>query len=247
MKPRKRFGQNFLKDEAILDAIISLINPKEEEQIIEIGPGQGALTKRLKGKISAIEIDRDLIAFLKISLPHVQIIEADALSFDFSSLGHKFRLVGNLPYNISTPLLFHFSTFIDQVIDQHFMLQKEVVERMVASPSSKAYGRLSVMLQWRYDMEMLLEVPPDAFYPAPKVNSAIVKMIPKKNPLACDEKALSQTVATAFMKRRKTIKNALSPLLNDEDFEALGMDQKLRPEDLSVKDFVSLASRLSKS
>ena len=186
--PRKRFGQNFLKDPTVLDAIIEAIAPKPEDIMVEIGPGMGAMTERLLSclkRMDAVELDRDLVSFLqkKFKGSPLTIHQGDALAFDFQSLqpstGQKIRIVGNLPYNISTPLLFHLMSFADHVRDQHFMLQKEVVERMAAGHGSKTYGRLSIMLQWRYDIDMLFTVPPTAFSPAPKVDSAIVRMIPK--------------------------------------------------------------------
>lgn len=241
--PRKRFGQNFLKDPAIIEAIVQSINPQTTDTIVEIGPGLGALTQKLlKANLYAVEVDRDCVAQLKNAFPQLMLFEADALSFDFTKIPAPFRLVGNLPYNISTPLLFHLMRFRNEIIDQHVMLQKEVVERMVASPSSKAYGRLSVMLQWQYDLEPVLDVPPKSFYPIPKVDSSVVRMTPKKHPLPCTYEALNQTLTAAFTKRRKTLRNALSGLFEMSAFSELGIDASLRPEDLTVSQFVALAN-----
>ncbi len=251
--PRKRFGQNFLTDDTVLRDIIRLIDPQPDDAMVEIGPGLGAMTKRLLPALQAlhvVELDRDLVARLEKSFDpaRLHIHAGDALQFDFSSLprapGQKLRIVGNLPYNISSPLLFHLMQFCDEVSDQHFMLQKEVVERMVAPPGSKTYGRLSVMLQWRYDMEMLLIVPPTAFDPPPKVESAIVRMIPVVQPLECDPIKLSQVVQKAFSQRRKVMRNCVAGMLDAEDLEAAGVDPQARPETLSLAQYVALSHRL---
>ena len=251
--PRKRFGQNFLKDVSVLDAIINAIAPQKNDIMAEIGPGMGAMTERLLPKLNAlhaIELDRDLVTYLndKFKNKPLTIHQGDALSFDFGSLltepGQKLRVVGNLPYNISTPLLFHLMDFADQIIDQHFMLQKEVVERMAAAPGSKAYGRLSIMLQWRYDIDMLFTVPPEAFNPAPKVDSAIVRMIPKENPASCSPENLGKVVTQAFSQRRKVIRNTLSPLFTTAQLENLGIDPAKRPEEIGIAQFIELSNQL---
>ncbi len=249
---RKRFGQNFLVDQGIIAAIISTIAPHKADTIVEIGPGLGALTEPLLQRVDhlhVVEIDRDLIALLKRKHPasHLSIHEGDALAFDFACLGSGLRLVGNLPYNISTPLLFHLADFGEQVRDMHFMLQKEVVERMVAVPGDSDFGRLSVMLQYRFHMEWLIDVPPESFDPAPKVQSAIIRLIPKPTAerTARDETRLSQVVATAFSQRRKMLRNTLKSLLDDASFEELGIDPRQRAEDLTVEDYIRIANFLS--
>jgi 16S rRNA (adenine1518-N6/adenine1519-N6)-dimethyltransferase len=246
--PRKRFGQNFLVDEAAIAAIVAAIAPQPEDRMAEIGPGLGALTRPLAARLKhlhVIEIDRDINARLRAAFPpeRVTVHEGDALRFDFGALGPRLRLVGNLPYNISTPLLFHLARYAAAIRDIHVMLQKEVVQRIVAAPSASEYGRLSVMLQYRFEMEHLLTVAPGAFRPAPKVESAVVRMIPLA-PLphpARDEAALAKIVAAAFAQRRKTLRNALSPYFKAVDFERLGLDSGLRAQDLKVSDFVRLA------
>ena len=254
--PRKRFGQNFLKDQSVLDDIVSAIAPKNADTVVEIGPGMGAMTERLMPYLSAmdvVELDRDLVTFLqkKFSNKPLTIHQGDALAFDFSTIQkspeQKIRVVGNLPYNISTPLLFHLMDFADIVIDQHFMLQKEVVERMAAEHGSKAYGRLSIMLQWRYNIDMLLTVPPTAFNPAPKVDSAIVRMIPKKSPLPCNTKVLSKVVTQAFSQRRKIIRNTLAPLFTEAELENYGIDPSKRPEQLELEQFIQLSNKLAET
>ena len=198
---RKRFGQNFLTDHSVLDRIISVIQPEPTDSMVEIGPGLAAMTRLLLqgvNRLHVVELDRDLVARLKKEFDpaHLEVHSADALKFDFGQIpvaaGQKLRIVGNLPYNISSPLLFHLADIATRVQDQHFMLQKEVVERMVAEPGSKAFGRLSVMLQWRYHMDLMFIVPPSAFDPPPRVDSAIVRMIPKSEPLKCDQKKLEE-------------------------------------------------------
>src|SRR5512135_786037 len=238
---KKRFGQNFLVDQNIIADIIRAIHPEADDNMVEIGPGLGALTRPLLkqlNKLHVVEIDRDIIARLKTEYPQDKIVihEGDALKFDFATLGTPLRIVGNLPYNISSPLLFHCSDYAARITDMHFMLQDEVVERMVAAPSTPAYGRLSVMLQYRFHMEKLLDVPPQSFRPAPKVNSAIVRMIPMpaSEIVVRDEKLFAEVVAAAFGQRRKTLRNTLRGFLNEVEFEGLGVDAQLRAENLGV-------------
>ena len=216
--------------------------------MVEIGPGQGAMTALLLAHLSrlqVVELDRDLVAMLqkKFSPDKLTIHSGDALQFDFGALQPaqgKLRIVGNLPYNISSPLLFHLTQYAQQVEDQHFMLQKEVVQRMVAPPGGKDYGRLSVMLQWRYQMEMLFIVPPTAFDPPPKVDSAIVRMRPIASPLACEQARLEQVVTQAFSQRRKVIRNSLSSLFTEQQLIAAGIDPQARPETISLEQYVAL-------
>ncbi len=249
--PRKRFGQNFLIDQGIIAQIIAAIHPQKDDQVVEIGPGLGAITIPLLQKVAhldVIEIDRDIVEKLRIEFAqaNMTIHAMDALKFDFSALGNRLRIVGNLPYNISTPLLFHLSQFSDYIRDMHCMLQKEVVDRMVAAPATSEYGRLSVMLQYRFDMEYVLSVPAESFRPAPKVESAIVQMVPHPPDQmhAKDTGLLSQVVAAAFSQRRKTLRNTLNQFLKANDFSALGIDPGLRAENLSVDDFVVIANYL---
>ncbi|PXW83476.1 dimethyladenosine transferase [Nitrosomonas sp. Nm84] len=251
--PRKRFGQNFLIDQQIIAQIIAAIYPKKNDRIIEIGPGLGALTRPLLQAVNhldVVEIDRDIVARLnkEFSQEKLTIHATDALKFDFSAFGNNLRIVGNLPYNISTPLLFHLSQFSEHIVDMHFMLQKEVVDRMVGMPTTSDYGRLSVMLQYRFDMEHVFSVPAESFSPAPKVESAIVQMIPrpKSSMHAQDEVLLSQVVSAAFSQRRKTLRNTLRDFLNTDDFCALGIDSGLRAENLSMEHFVAIANFLEK-
>ena len=251
-KPRKRFGQNFLQKQEVIDDILHAIGPQPDDLMVEIGPGLGALTtplaKALK-QLHVIELDRDIVKMLqeKHADGNIVIHEGDALKFDFACLGKNLRVVGNLPYNISTPLLFHLAEHISSVRDIHAMLQKEVVERMVAVPDSSAYGRLSVALQYRFEMEKVLDVGPDAFYPQPKVQSAVIRMTPreKREPAALDEALFARIVTTAFSQRRKTLRNTLRNILQIADFEALGINPNARAETLSVSDFVRIANRLS--
>lgn len=250
--PRKRFGQNFLQDQGIIYDIVQAVDPQPDDNVAEIGPGLAAITRPLLDRLprlTVIEIDRDIVARLQKnwSADRLCIHNADALLFDFSTLGPRLRLVGNLPYNISTPLLFHLASFHSSIYDMHFMLQKEVVERMVAEPGSGDYGRLSVMLQYRYCMEKLLDVPPHAFDPPPKVDSAVVRLIPWPQPElpALDEAVFADLVARAFSQRRKTLRNVLRDMVSDEDFAAAGIDAGLRPENLSVADYVRLANHLA--
>lgn len=248
---RKRFGQNFLIDQGIIGAIISAIHPARSDTVVEIGPGLGAITVPLLDRVDqlhVVEIDRDLIARLKKqhSPERLSIHEGDALAFDFASIGRDLRLVGNLPYNISTPLLFHLASYGQQVRDMHFMLQKEVVERMVAEPGCADYGRLSVMLQYSFWLEWLIDVPPESFDPPPKVDSAVVRLIPKAAELltAKDPERFASLVQAAFAQRRKMLRNNLKGILDDAGFAALGIAPTLRPEDLSVEDYVRIANYL---
>jgi 16S rRNA (adenine1518-N6/adenine1519-N6)-dimethyltransferase len=246
--PRKRFGQHFLSDTAVVAEIIAAISPQPNDFIIEIGPGLGALTHPLADHLEhlhVVEIDRDIIGWLKGEFPanRVTVHEGDALDFDFGALGAQLRVVGNLPYNISTPLLFHLARHAGSIVDIHAMLQKEVVERMVAAPSTSEYSRLSVMLQYRFAMERILDVPAEAFDPAPKVESAVVRLAPySRLPHAArDEAAFGKIVAAAFSQRRKTLRNALKDYFSPADFARLGLDGGLRAQDLGVGDFVRLA------
>ncbi|OEZ99806.1 16S rRNA (adenine(1518)-N(6)/adenine(1519)-N(6))-dimethyltransferase RsmA [Duganella sp. HH101] len=250
---RKRFGQNFLHDKYVLSSITEAIAPAPDDAMVEIGPGLGAMTEQLMRTLKmmhVVELDRDLVARLeKTYNPAKLTIHAgDALKFDFGSIpvpaGQKLRIVGNLPYNISSPLLFHLADFAPQVQDQHFMLQKEVVERMVAEPGSKTYGRLSVMLQWRYDMQLLFVVPPEAFDPPPKVESAIVRMIPVARPLPCDRATLEAVVLKAFSQRRKVIRNCLTGMFTEEQIVAAGIRPTDRPEAVGLAEYVALANLL---
>ncbi len=249
---KKRFGQNFLVDQTIIADIVRAIRPEAADNMVEIGPGLGALTRpllKILNKLHVVEIDRDIIARLKTDYPQDKIVihEGDALKFDFATLGTPLRIVGNLPYNISSPLLFHFADYAAQITDMHFMLQNEVVERMVAEHSTAAYGRLSVMLQYRFCMEKLIDVPPQSFRPAPKVDSAIVRMIPiPADKIAVkDEVLYAQVVATAFGQRRKTLRNTLKGYLAEAEFAQLGIDAQLRAENLGVEEFTRIANYLS--
>jgi 16S rRNA (adenine1518-N6/adenine1519-N6)-dimethyltransferase len=237
-RPRKRFGQHFLHERRVLERIVEAVAPAAGDFIVEIGPGEGALTAPLLEKIDkleAVEIDRDLAAGLAAKFPPSKLTVhcADALEFDFERFPTGMRLVGNLPYNVSTPLLFHLARYAPRVRDMHFLLQLEVVERMVAAPSTPAYGRLSVSLQSRFQMKKILKVAPGAFRPPPKVESALVRMQPLDWALPVDEDLLRR----AFSARRKTLRNALPEI----DFEALGIDPKLRPENLSPEDYARLS------
>ncbi len=250
--PRKRFGQNFLVSQGIIRSIVDAISPKQGDLVVEIGPGLGALTEPLLaclGHLHVVEIDRDLIARLrKTHAPDkVAIHEGDALEFDFGSLGSDLRIVGNLPYNISTPLLFHLASFAPKVSDMHFMLQKEVVERMVAEPGTADFGRLSVMLQYRFDMESLFIVPPDSFNPPPKVDSAIVRLTPRPvaELTARDEARFAKIVTAAFSQRRKMLRNTLRDHFDEDRLVALGIKPTARAEELSVGDYISLANAAS--
>lgn len=252
---RKRFGQNFLVDEYVISEIVRAIRPQTNDLMVEIGPGQLALTNPLLehlNQLTVIEIDRDLAQRLNKlhSQDHLRVVQADVLKVDFSELFElkqsndskpKLRIVGNLPYNISTPILFHLMDFADRILDQHFMLQKEVVRRMVASPGSKDYGRLSVMLQQRYYMEALFDVGPEAFEPPPQVDSSIVRMIPlgEDRLKPQNQKLFAEIVAQAFTQRRKMIRRSLSRW--NFDFAALGIEETSRAEDLSLAQFIALS------
>ncbi len=251
--PRKRFGQNFLVDARVVADIVSAVSPARTDCVVEIGPGLGALTEPLLERVDhlhVVEIDRDIVARLKKRYPpaRLSIHEGDALAFDFGSLGTGLRIVGNLPYNISTPLLFHLAGYADQVADMHFMLQKEVVERMVAEPGDSERGRLSVMLQHRFWLEWLIDVPPTAFDPPPKVDSAVVRMIPRgpADRAEVDEGVLGKVVAAAFAQRRKMLRNNLKGLLDDAAYATLSIDPTRRAEDLAVDDYVRIARYLGK-
>ncbi len=248
---RKRFGQNFLQDTRIIADIVNAVRPQPEDTVIEIGPGLAAITAPLAAKLNrlhVIEIDRDIVARLK-KLPFADklvIHEGDVLQFDFNSIAGKKKIVGNLPYNISTPLLFRLSEIADDVADMHFMLQKEVVERMTATPGSNDYGRLSVMLQYFFEMEPLINVPPEAFSPAPKVDSAVVRMIPLKHRIGRAENFdhFAKLVKAAFHQRRKTIRNNLKELAADGDLQAAGINPQDRPEHIAPEKYVGLSNYL---
>ncbi|MBL8352302.1 MAG: 16S rRNA (adenine(1518)-N(6)/adenine(1519)-N(6))-dimethyltransferase RsmA [Burkholderiaceae bacterium] len=247
---RKRFGQHFLVDEALIDAIVRAIAPRPGEALVEIGPGLGALTQPLLercGALTVIELDRDLAARWR-ARQGVGVVEADVLKVDFAALadaaGQPIRVVGNLPYNISTPILFHLLAVAQRVRDQHFMLQKEVVDRLAAAPGGKDFGRLSVMLQWRYEIEALFDVPPEAFDPPPRVVSAIVRMQPRAEPPALDEARLSALVTVAFSQRRKLLRHTLGRWL-DAQGHAGGFDLQRRAEEVPVAEYVALAQALS--
>ncbi|MGH8765743.1 MAG: 16S rRNA (adenine(1518)-N(6)/adenine(1519)-N(6))-dimethyltransferase RsmA [Burkholderiales bacterium] len=246
MRPRKRFGQHFLHDPGLLKRIVEVIDPAADDVVVEIGPGEGALTRPLLERLQhlyVIEIDRDLAARLTGSSEKLDVRCIDVLKTDFSSYPAGLRVVGNLPYNISTPILFHLAQYADRVRDMHFMLQREVVERMVARPSTPDYGRLSVMLQTRFEMTKLFNVSSGAFRPPPKVESAVVRLVPLKEKPGCDPDVLERIVREAFSARRKTLRNALG--LSPEDFLALRIDPQLRPENLSPADYVRISARVS--
>ncbi len=249
--PRKRFGQNFLTDAAVIDAIVATIDPRPDDRMIEIGPGLGALTRPLAAKVrhlNVIEIDRDLAARLsrEFASQDVTVHQGDVLEFDFSRLGPDLRIVGNLPYNISTPVLFVLVRSAALLRDIHVMLQKEVVDRMAARPGSSAYGRLSVMLQYRFRIESVLEVPASAFEPVPQVASAVARLLPaaQREP-AHDEALLAGIVTSAFSQRRKTLRNTLKHLLKNADFEQLRIDPGARAQELAVADFVRIANHVA--
>lgn len=250
---RKRFGQHFLTDKAVIGAIIDAIAPGEGQAMVEIGPGLGAMTLPLQQQLPAssqpltvVELDRDLAARLR-KRGDLTVVESDVLKVDFGALaaerGQKLRVVGNLPYNISSPILFHLMRFVDQVVDQTFMLQKEVVDRMAAGPGGKDYGRLSVMLQWRYQVDSLFDVPPEAFDPPPRVDSAIVRMVPHAQPAAVDEALLSELVASAFSQRRKLLRHSLGRWLEARGFTG-EFDLQRRGEEVPVAEYVALAQSL---
>jgi len=247
--PRKRFGQNFLVSPGVIRNIVAAIAPRRDDNLIEIGPGLAALTAPLLDavdRLHVVEIDRDLIARLRKDFPadRLTVHEGDALAFDFATLGKKLRIVGNLPYNISTPLLFHLAGFAGCVQDMHFMLQKEVVDRMVASPGGTDNGRLSIMLQYRFEMERMFVVPPDAFDPPPKVDSAIVRLMPRPASELCvhDEAVFARVVTAAFSQRRKMLRNTLREFFDEPALAALGIPPTARPEELGVADYVVLAN-----
>ena len=247
---RKRFGQHFLTDGAILDAIVDAIDPKPGDALVEIGPGLGALTDPLVarcGRLTVIELDRDLAERLR-RRPELEVIEADVLQVDIEAVAQRhdrrLRIVGNLPYNISTPILFHLLGAVDHVLDQHFMLQKEVVARMAAAPGSKDYGRLSVMLQWRYEIESVLDVPPEAFDPPPRVDSAIVRMRPLAPAPELDAVLLEELVRVAFSQRRKVLRNTLGRWLAERDFSG-SFELQRRAEEVPVAAYLELARALA--
>ncbi|MBE7941913.1 MULTISPECIES: 16S rRNA (adenine(1518)-N(6)/adenine(1519)-N(6))-dimethyltransferase RsmA [Ramlibacter] len=246
---RKRFGQHFLSDPAIIDAIVRGIAPRPGQAMVEIGPGLAALTQPLVerlGRLTVIELDRDLAARLR-QHPQLSVIESDVLRVDFGAIardaGMPLRVVGNLPYNISSPILFHLLPFAAQVEDQHFMLQKEVVDRMVAQPATSDYGRLSVMLQWRYAMESILHVPPEAFDPPPRVDSAVVRMVPLAAPAAVNPGRLSALVQAAFSQRRKLLRHSLGPWLAQQGFTG-EFDLQRRAEEVPVQEYLALTAAL---
>lgn len=250
--PRKRFGQHFLTDGAIIDAIVDAIHPEAGQAMVEIGPGLAALTQPLVerlGQLTVIEVDRDLAVRLR-EHPHLSVVESDVLKVDFRALAgqiispqpvaKQIRVVGNLPYNISTPILFHLLDAVDVVADQHFMLQKEVIDRMVAKPATADYSRLSVMLQWRYDMVNVLFVPPASFEPPPRVDSAVVRMVPLHTPPLLNVKTLGTLVQVAFSQRRKILRNTLGKWLDEKGFSGR-FDLQRRAEEVPVGEFVALA------
>jgi 16S rRNA (adenine1518-N6/adenine1519-N6)-dimethyltransferase len=244
---RKRFGQHFLSDPSIIDGIVRAIAPAPADAMVEIGPGLAALTQPLVerlGRLTVIELDRDLAARLR-SHGQLDVVESDVLRVDFSVLAQtmqvpKLRVVGNLPYNISSPILFHLLAHVSAVQDQHFMLQKEVIDRMVARPATADYGRLSVMLQWRYAMENVLFVPPESFDPPPRVDSAVVRMLPLSEPPAIDFNTYSDLVQTAFSQRRKILRNTLGKWLEAREYTG-SFDLQRRAEEVPVAEYVALA------
>ena len=248
--PRKRFGQHFLADAGIIDAIVKAIAPQPSDAMVEIGPGLAALTQPLVerlGKLTVIELDRDLAHKLRAH-PALTVIESDVLRVDFAQLAaplptpQKLRVVGNLPYNISTPILFHLLDFVDVIQDQHFMLQKEVIDRMVAKPATSDYGRLSVMLQWRYAMENVLFVPPESFDPPPRVNSAVVRMVPRADFETVDVNRLSEVVRVAFSQRRKLLRHSLGKWLEEKAFSGT-FDVQRRAEEVPVAEYIALVQQ----
>ena len=248
---KKKFGQNFLKDAAIIHGIIQSINPLPSDLLIEIGPGLGALTKPLLEKTNrllAIELDRDIVGWIEneYSKKNITVFNEDVLNFNFNQFDQKIRIVGNLPYNISTPILFKCIDNILIIKDLHFMLQKEVVDRMIAIPSSPEYGRLSVMLQYYFAMEHLVDVPKESFEPEPKVESSFVRLIPyEQYPfIANNIEQFARIVKEAFSQRRKTIRNTLKSFITENDFEKIGINPQLRAENLSVSDFVKISNYL---
>ena len=248
---RKRFGQHFLTDAAIIGAIVDAIDPQPGEPVVEIGPGLAAITQPLLqrlGRLTVIELDRDLAARLRHN-PALNVVESDVLNVDFAALARdlgaaRLRVVGNLPYNISTPILFHLLAVAAQVKDQHFMLQKEVIDRMVARPATADYGRLSVMLQWRYAMDNVLFVPPEAFDPPPRVDSAVVRMVPLEAPATLNPAVLETVVKVAFSQRRKLLRHTLGVWLQERGFEG-NFDVQRRAEEVPVQEYTALAGTLS--
>lgn len=244
---RKRFGQHFLTDGGIIDAIVDAIDPKPGQAMVEIGPGLAALTQPLVerlGALTVIELDRDLAQRLRAH-GQLKVIESDVLKVDFAEVAQglsaaKIRVVGNLPYNISTPILFHLLQHVAVIEDQHFMLQKEVIDRMVARPATAAYGRLSVMLQWRYAMENVLLVPPESFEPPPRVDSAVVRMVPRDNPAAVNVDLLSELVQVAFSQRRKLLRHTLGQWLQGKNY-AGEFNVQRRAEEVPVDEYIALA------
>jgi len=248
---KKKFGQNFLKDAAIIHGIIQSINPLPDDLLIEIGPGLGALTKPLiekTNRLLAIELDRDIVNWMKneYSKKNIIIFNEDVLNFNFNQFDQKIRIVGNLPYNISTPILFKCIDNILIIKDLHFMLQKEVVDRMIATPSSSEYGRLSVMLQYYFSMDHLVYVPKESFEPEPKIESSFVRLIPHEEYpfIANNIEQFGRIVKEAFSQRRKTIRNTLKSFISENDFEKIGINPQLRAENLSVSDFVKISNYL---
>ena len=252
-QPRKRFGQNFLQDPHIIDGIVQAVRPQPEDTLVEIGPGLGAITEQLVdqvGQMAVVELDRDLIPHLKISFAtrkNFHIYEGDALKFDFRRIldelgGNRLRVVGNLPYNISTPLLFHLLEYQDLIQDMHFMLQKEVVDRLAAGVGDSAYGRLGIMVQYYCRVEPLFPVPPTAFDPPPKVDSAIVRLVPHRAlPVTTVSPGqLGKLVTTAFNQRRKTVRNALKSIASDTDLQQAGINPDSRPEQISLAQYARL-------
>ena len=250
---RKRFGQHFLSDKYIIDSIVQGIAPVAGEPMIEIGPGLAALTQPLVerlGHLTVIELDRDLAKRLR-DHGQLSVIESDVLKVDFAKVAEdmkvpRVRVVGNLPYNISTPILFHLLDYVDVIQDQHFMLQKEVIDRMVANPSSGDYSRLSVMLQWRYEMENFLFVPPESFDPPPRVDSAVVRMVPRANPAPVNVRLMEEMVQVAFSQRRKLLRHTLGAWLEQRGFAGTFNTQR-RAEEVPVSEYVELALSLSKT
>jgi 16S rRNA (adenine1518-N6/adenine1519-N6)-dimethyltransferase len=248
---KKRFGQHFLVDGSVIERIVALIDPRPGDALVEIGPGRGALTAPLLarcGRMTVIELDRELAARLRRT-EGLDVVEADVLGVDFEHLPAlapwaKLRVVGNLPYNISTPILFHLLGAAERILDQHFMLQKEVVERMAAAPGGKDFGRLTVMLQWRYEIEPLLDVPPEAFDPPPRVESAVLRMTPRPQPAVVDPALLRELVTVAFSQRRKLLRHTLGRWL-DERGRAGTFDVQRRAEEVAVEEYVALAAALS--
>lgn len=248
---RKRFGQHFLVDEGVIDQIVRAIAPASNDRMVEIGPGLSALTAPLLEslkRLTVVELDRDLAGRLRAAWPdeRLTVVEADALTVDYSALGEGLRIVGNLPYNISSPLLFHLAQYADAVLDQHFMLQREVIDRMVAEPGSGDYGRLSVMLQSRYAMEKLFDVPPEAFDPPPKVMSSVVRMVPLPagRPRPCSEKAFAALVTRAFAQRRKMLRRVLADWAADIDWDAIAVAPTDRAETVSPQKFMQMSDQL---